>query len=342
MVTGHTGFKGSWLLMLLNHLGAQVFGYALNPDTPYSLFLQAELSKHCSHNIANVQDATQLHEYVGSVQPEVVLHLAAQSLVRRSYSDPLETWRTNVLGATNLLNSLRQLHHRCAVVIVTTDKVYENQEWHYAYRENDPLGGHDPYSSSKAAAELAVASWRRSFFSSESTIRVSSARAGNVIGGGDWSEDRIVPDMIRHLEKGAPIPVRNPNAMRPWQHVLEPLFGYLILAERLCNNDDPEIQSAFNFGPESKTVRTVRELVVEGLKHWPGRWDNQVPANAPHEAELLKLTNDKARSMLDWNPSYSFEQAVRHTIAWYHRHHMGESALNLMEEQIQDFLNEYE
>ena len=339
LVTGHTGFKGSWLVLMLKQLGAEVFGYSLEPSTTPSLFLQAELSGHCHHTIADVQDFSCMQKYVLTVQPDIVFHLAAQSLVRRSYSEPLETWRINVMGTANLLNSLRQLQHRCAIVIVTTDKVYENREWHFGYRESDQLGGYDPYSSSKAAVELAVASWRNSFFGSDSPCRVATARAGNVIGGGDWSQDRIVSDMVRHLSKGKAIPVRNPNAMRPWQHVFEPLTGYQLLAERLYKSDALELQSAFNFGPESKTVRTVRELVVEGLKHWPGRWDNQAPANAPHEAELLKLTNDKARSILNWNPNCTFEQAVRQTISWYHRHHMGESALNLMQEQIDDYIN---
>ena len=330
LITGHTGFKGSWLLLLLQKLGAEVFGYALKSDTTPSLFLQAELSDYCHHAIADVQDFSRIKKCVLSVQPDVIIHLAAQSLVRRSYSEPLETWRTNVLGTAN----------RCAGVIVTTDKVYENREWHYAYRETDSIGGHDPYSASKASAELALASWRSSFFNlSGSQVRLASARAGNVIGGGDWSKDRIVPDMVQHLNEGTAIPVRNPKAMRPWQHVLEPLKGYLILAEQLYKSDDAELQSAFNFGPGSSSIRTVKNLVEEGLKHWPGRWDNLAQHDAPHEAELLKLTSAKAQSLLEWKPRWDFEQAVRYTIDWYRRSHQGELAIELMNEQIDDYLS---
>ncbi len=340
LITGHTGFKGSWLLLLLHQLGAEVFGYALKPDTTPSLFQEAELSGYCRTDIADVQDFSRIKKCVLSVQPHVIFHLAAQSLVRRSYSEPLDTWRTNVLGTANLLESLKLLKNRCTGVIVTTDKVYENREWHYAYRESDTIGGHDPYSASKAAAELALASWRSSFFNmSGSKVRLASARAGNVIGGGDWSKDRIVPDMVRHLNDETAIPVRNPNAMRPWQHVLEPLKGYLLLAELLYNSDNAELQSAFNFGPGSNSIRTVRNLVEEGLKHWSGRWANLAQINAPHEAEVLKLTSAKARSLLGWKPRWDFEQAVRYTIDWYRRSNRGEFAIELMKEQIDDYLS---
>ena len=340
LITGHTGFKGGWLSLLLQKLGAEVFGYALKSDTTPSLFLQAELSNYCHHTIADVQDFKSMQKCVLSVQPHIIFHLAAQSLVRRSYSEPLETWRTNVLGTANLLESLKLLNNRCAGVIVTTDKVYENREWHYAYRETDSIGGHDPYSASKASAELALASWRSSFFNlSGSKVRLASARAGNVIGGGDWSKDRIVPDMVRHLNDETAIPVRNPNAMRPWQHVLEPLKGYLLLAEQLYKSDAAELQSAFNFGPGSNSIRTVKNLVEEGLKHWPGRWDNLAQNDAPHEAEILKLTSAKARSLLEWKPRWDFEQAVRYTIDWYRRSHQGEPAVELMNEQIDGYLS---
>ena len=315
-------------------------GYALNTDTTPALFKEAELSDYCHHAIGDVKDYSSMQKRMLSVQPDIVFHLAAQSLVRRSYSEPLETWRTNVLGTANLLESLKLLKNRCAVVIVTTDKVYENREWHYAYRETDIIGGHDPYSASKASVELALASWRSSFFNmSGSKVRLASARAGNVIGGGDWSKDRIVPDMVRHLNDETAIPVRNPNAMRPWQHVLEPLKGYLLLAQKLYKSDDVELQSAFNFGPGSNSIRTVRDLVEEGLKHWPGRWDNLAQIDAPHEAEVLKLTSAKARSLLGWKPRWDFEQAVRYTIGWYRRSNQGELAIELMNEQIDDYLS---
>jgi len=339
LITGHTGFKGSWLLLFLQNLGAEVFGYALNTDTTPALFKEAELSGYCHHAIGDVKDYSSMQKRVLSVQPDIIFHLAAQSLVRRSYSEPLETWRTNVLGTANLLESLKLLKNRCAVVIVTTDKVYENREWHYAYRETDIIGGHDPYSASKASAELALASWRSSFFNmSGSKVRLASARAGNVIGGGDWSKDRIVPDMVRHLNDETAIPVRNPNAMRPWQHVLEPLKGYLFLAQKLYKSDDVELQSAFNFGPGSNSIRTVRDLVEEGLKHWPGRWDNLAQIDTPHEAEVLNLTSAKALSLLGWKTRWDFEQAVRYTIDWYRRSNQGELAIELMKEQIDDYL----
>jgi len=338
MITGHTGFKGSWLVQLLNQLGAEVFGYALKPDTQPALFIEANLSKFCRHTIANIQDITRLQKLVHSAQPEVVFHLAAQPLVLHSYQEPLETWKTNLLGTANLLESLRQIKHLCVAIIVTTDKVYENREWNYAYRETDRLGGYDPYSSSKAAVELAVASWRKSFLSSPiSKVRLASARAGNVIGGGDWSKDRIVPDMVRHLVAEKLIPVRNPNAIRPWQHVLEPLAGYLRLAEWVYNSDHPKLQSAFNFGPDIESCRTVKDLVEEGLKHWSGQWDKGALEVSPHEAELLKLSTDKVHSLIKWTPRWNFEKAVWKTFEWYYRHHQGESAIELMQEQINDY-----
>jgi len=318
LVTGHTGFKGSWLLILLEELEANVFGYALEPETEPSLFKQANLSESCCHKIDNIQDAFNLREYVESIQPEIVFHLAAQSLVRRSYEEPLETWLTNTQGTVNLLESLKTIEQQCAVVIITTDKVYKNKEWHYAYRETDTLGGHDPYSSSKAAVELAVSSWRSSFFSTaSSTVHIATARAGNVIGGGDWAENRIVPDMIRSLSKGEVIPVRNPDAIRPWQHVLEPLDGYINLAEQLYDDRMHELKSAFNFGPSTESIKTVKQLVDEGLKYWNGEWENHTPAIAPHEAKILNLTTEKARSLLKWSPQWAFDQTVALTMTWY-------------------------
>jgi len=338
LITGHTGFKGSWLVQLLNQWGAEVFGYALKPETQPALFIEANLSKFCHHTIANVQDVTRLQKLVHSAQPEVVFHLAAQPLVLHSYKEPLETWKTNVLGTANLLESLRQIKHLCVAIIVTTDKVYENQKWVYAYRETDKLGGYDPYSSSKAAMELAVSSWRNSFLSIPvSKVRLASARAGNVIGGGDWSKDRIVPDMVRHLKAGNLIPVRNPNAIRPWQHVLEPLTGYMCLAECLYHSDNPELQSAFNFGPDIESCKTVKDLVEEGLKHWPGQWDDRAKNKVPHESEFLKLNIDKTQSLIKWTPRWNFKKAVRCTLDWYYRHHQGESAIALMQKQINDY-----
>jgi len=317
LVTGHTGFKGSWLSLWLTELGATVHGLALPPDTSPSLFDQLDLTSTVNHFVGDIRNASLVADRVHSVQPDAVFHLAAQPLVRRSYSEPALTWETNVMGTVHLLNALRSLDKLCAVVVVTTDKVYENREWTHAYREVDRLGGRDPYSASKAAAELAITSWRSSFLVESSGTRVASARAGNVIGGGDWAEDRIVPDLIRALTAGLPVRVRNPVSVRPWQHVLEPLSGYLLLAENLHGSDSPRIQDAFNFGPNPDSFRTVEELVAECLRWWPGEWQVPSPAAAPHEAGLLTLATEKARSLLGWQPRWSFSDSVEHTVSWY-------------------------
>jgi CDP-glucose 4,6-dehydratase len=259
----------------------------------------------------------------------VVLHLAAQPLVRRSYRDPLGTWATNVQGSLNLLEALKSLHHPCAVVMVTTDKVYENREWDYGYRENDRLGGHDPYSASKAGAEIAIASWRNSFCGDADHqtphLAIATARAGNVVGGGDWAEDRIVPDAMRALAQGAAIPVRRPEATRPWQHVLEPLSGYLLLAQRLAGAQERggvnPYATAFNFGPSLEANRPVRELVEEALKYWNGQWEDLSDRTAPHEAGRLHLQIDKAHHQLGWQPRWPFTTTIQRTVGWYRTVH---------------------
>lgn len=314
-VTGHTGFKGAWLSEWLLALGARVTGYALSPPTEPSLFEQLGLAKRIEkHIVADINDATAVRSAIEAVQPDYVFHLAAQPLVRESYRNPLATFSTNVLGTAHLLEALRSLTKPCAAVIVTTDKCYENREWGYGYRENDPLGGRDPYSASKAAVELVTGSYRASFFS-EGSVRIASARAGNVIGGGDWAADRIVPDCVRALQKRKPIAVRNPAAIRPWQHVLDPLSGYLWLAVRL--SQDPSLASAFNFGPGHDANRTVSELVEEALRHWPGKWEDQSDPRAPHEAKLLQLSTDKAHAELGWAPAWNFREAIAETFDWY-------------------------
>ena len=334
LLTGHTGFKGSWLLLWLHQLGAQVWGYALEPDGDPNLF--SELFRVISptsvihHQVGDLADVTALAELVQRCQPEVVLHLAAQPLVRRSYQDPLGTWATNVNGSLHLLEALRPLQNPCSVVMVTTDKVYENREWAYGYREPDRLGGHDPYSASKAAAEIAIASWRRSFCGTAPHqtphLRIATARAGNVIGGGDWAADRIVPDAIRALAADQPIGVRNPLATRPWQHVLEPLGGYLRLAEALALQPDPPCEP-FNFGPPLASNRPVQELVSTMLSHWSGSWLDQSDPAAPHEASLLHLQIDKAHHRLGWQPRWDFASTVHRTVEWYLQHHRGNLAL---------------
>jgi CDP-glucose 4,6-dehydratase len=322
-VTGHTGFKGSWLSLWLLQLGAEVKGMSLEPNTNPALFNQLNLSAHLCHQVGDVRDRDIVRQSIDQWQPDIIFHLAAQPLVRRSYLEPAETWNTNVMGTINVLESLKQLTHPCAVVVITTDKCYENREWLYGYRETDPLGGHDPYSSSKAAAELAIASWRNSFFSGgEVPIGIASARAGNVIGGGDWAEDRIVPDAMRSLLNQKAIPVRNPRSTRPWQHVLEPLGGYLRLGQKLyeeLSTDMRELRSAFNFGPSLSSNRTVRDLVECMLQSRSGSWIDKSNPNAVHEATLLNLVTDKAFHLLNWQPVWGFERTVQETVDWYHQ-----------------------
>jgi CDP-glucose 4,6-dehydratase len=330
LLTGHTGFKGSWLLLWLQQLGAEVWGYSLPPEPERNLFRQLSRDhppgRSWHHREADLADRASLQDWVQEAQPEVVIHLAAQPLVRLSYVDPLGTWATNVQGSLNLLEALKPLQHPCAVVMVTTDKVYQNREWTYGYREPDRLGGHDPYSASKAAAEIAIASWRASFCGTAAHqtphLRIATARAGNVIGGGDWADDRIVPDAIRALAAGEAIAVRNPAATRPWQHVLEPLGGYLRLAEALATGSEPPCE-AFNFGPHLESNRPVSELVTTMLSHWPGEWLDQSDPNAPHEANLLHLQIDKAHHQLGWQPRWDYATTIARTVGWYRAVHEG-------------------
>ena len=320
-ITGHTGFKGAWLAFWLLQMGSRVVGLALDPETQPSLFEQLTLAQDISHHIGDIRNLELVTSLVKGNQPDVIFHLAAQPLVRRSYREPRLTWETNVLGTINVLEALRSLEYPCAAVLITTDKVYENREWVHAYRETDPLGGHDPYSSSKAGAEIAIASWRKSFFA-QSPVAIASVRSGNVIGGGDWSEDRIVPDAIRALQQQQPIWVRNPHATRPWQHVLEPLGGYLQLAQLLYeaapNNPlSNPFAEAFNFGPNLTSNRPVRELVEEILKYWPGSWQDGSDSSAVHEANLLNLSIDKAYHQLKWQPVWDFSKTVATTVSWY-------------------------
>jgi CDP-glucose 4,6-dehydratase len=313
-LSGHTGFKGAWLAEWLLELGATVHGFALPPDTQPALFEQLDLQHRLQHQFGDIRDADEVCRSIERTQPDFVFHLAAQALVRPSYEQPVETYATNVMGTVHVLDALRALRKPCAAVFITTDKCYENREWLHGYREDDPLGGWDPYSSSKAAAEIAIAAYRRSFFQNH-PVKIASARAGNVIGGGDWAKDRIVPDCIRALQQNQPIPVRNPVATRPWQHVLEPLSGYLWLAASLPAN--PRLATAFNFGPTHEANRTVSELVQEILKHWPGRWEDKSDPTAVHEAGLLQLSIDKANALLDWSPVWNFPTAIEQTVRWY-------------------------
>lgn len=323
LITGHTGFKGAWLSLWLLKLGARVTGVSLPPRTDPALFDQLGLAVELDHRLGDICRFEFLDDVLRSVRPDVVFHLAARTTVRTSYREPLETWRTNVFGTLHLLESMRALDWPCVAVLVTTDKCYENREWDYGYRENDPLGGHDPYSASKAAAELAIASWRRSFFTAASSSgaecpAVASARAGNAIGGGDWGRDRIVPDAVRALRSGRAIPVRHPQARRPWQHVLEPVGAYLLLAEKLYGGcGDGRLATAFNFGPPPGSHQPVWRLVEEILKHWPGSWRQCADPGGPHEAGRLSLVTHKAFHLLGWQPRWDFSEAVRRTVEWY-------------------------
>lgn len=351
LVTGHTGFKGAWLSEWLLSLGAEVVGYGLPPPTQPALFEQLDLARRMLHNLGDVRDLVSLSAFVSETKPDFVFHLAAQPLVRFSYAEPVLTYATNVMGTVHLLEAVRTAKRPCIVVAVTTDKCYENQEWVHSYREEDPVGGYDPYSSSKGAAELVIGAYRRSYFSSaKSTVRLASARAGNVIGGGDWALDRIVPDCIRALNRGEVIPVRNKVATRPWQHVLEPLSGYLWLgaclatprlAPRFSEASDAQLStlvgqlaSPFNFGPALTSNRTVADLVVEVLKSWPGRWEDKSESNALHEAKFLNLSTDKANYLLGWRPVWNFEESIAETIAWYRGQEQQGEAINLTQGQI--------
>jgi len=324
LLTGHTGFKGAWLAEWLLQLGADVVGYSLLPPTRPALFDQLGLAPRLSlHVLGDVRDLAALKQVVIETKPHFVFHLAAQPLVRHSYQEPVETYATNVLGTVNVLEAIRIAGMPCSVVVATSDKCYENHEQNRPYREDEALGGHDPYSSSKACAELVASAYRRSFFNqAEKGIAVATARAGNVLGGGDWAVDRILPDCIRSLQRGEAIAVRNPTAVRPWQHVLEPLSGYLALGSELAATREGsakvrETAGAFNFGPDESAHRPVAEVVTSLLGHWPGTWLDASVAGALHEAQRLQLSIEKASELLRWKPVWSFEQAVTATAKWY-------------------------
>lgn len=314
LVTGHTGFKGSWLALWLARLGAKVSAIALPPEGAPNHWMLLGLDAQSEH--VDIRDGEAVRRAISRFDPEVVFHLAAQSLVRRSYREPVETWATNVVGTANVLDACRPLKSLAAVVVVTTDKCYENREWIWGYREIDPLGGHDPYSASKAGTELVAASFRRSFFDGPGRPLVASARAGNVIGGGDWSEDRLIPDLVRASGTGQPLEIRSPHATRPWQHVLECLSGYLMLGQRLVQGERA-FAEAWNFGPDREGNRTVEQVLVELRKRWPGADWRHVERDRPHEAQLLQLDSSKARTLLGWHPVWSFEEGVAATADWY-------------------------
>ena len=344
-LTGHTGFKGSWMLKTLSLLGAEIKGYALEPQTPNDLFHLIEGEKLCASVIADLRDKKRLESEIVAFQPDFVFHLAAQPLVRLSYEIPAETFEVNVIGTANVLDGVQLLLKKCSVVLITTDKVYYNNEWIYPYRENDRLGGYDPYSASKACAELLIDSYRNSFFNTKDYDNhlkgIAVARAGNVIGGGDWSKDRLIPDIVRSLMANRPVVIRNPNAVRPWQHVLEPVIGYLSLGMHL-ENDPIEFTQAYNFGPQSEDALSVEEMVKAAIDSWgTGEYQIEQEANQPHEAGLLKLDISKVKSDLNWAPKMNAKETVKFTLDWYNifntkKNYIADFTLN----QIKIFLNE--
>jgi CDP-glucose 4,6-dehydratase len=316
-LTGHTGFKGSWLALWLLSMGAHVCGYSLEPSTAPSLYKSLALDDDLQSVIADIRNLAALESAMRSFQPEVVIHMAAQPLVRLSYERPVETYEVNVLGTVHLLEAVRRTPSVRAVVCVTSDKCYENREWPWPYREDEAMGGHDPYSSSKGCAELVTAAYRRSFFHVADSPAVATARAGNVIGGGDWAPDRLVPDIIRAFTVHQSVTVRNPDAVRPWQHVLEPLSGYLTLAEHLCR-EGAKFEGGWNFGPSDSDAQPVRHLVSEMVRLWgeDASWQIVSQQNV-HEAHLLRLDSSKARTALRWRPRWTLDQALEKTVNWY-------------------------
>lgn len=336
LITGHTGFKGAWLWLLLERLGARLAGISLAPDSEPNLASLTGIAAHPHSSEIDIRDRAALAAAIGAASPEVVIHMAAQSLVRPSYKFPVDTWTTNVMGTINVLEAVRYVPSIRAVVVVTTDKCYKNHEWVWAYREIDQLGGHDPYSSSKAAAEIAVESWRASFFDGKAAL--ATARAGNVIGGGDWALDRLIPDCARALIAGRAVEIRNPNSIRPWQHVLEPLTGYLLLAEALLNKSS-SAQEAWNFGPTEADTGSVGRVVEIFARQWgsSANWRFS-PGPHPHEAGTLRIDASKARERLSWRPRLNLETAVSWSADWYRRWSEGESPQTLCTEQIDLYL----
>ncbi len=341
LITGNTGFKGSWLSEILLQAGANVAGFSHEPPTEPSLYEQLGHRQRVHQKIADVRNLSAFSDYLNEVDPEVVFHLAAQPLVRDSYRIPVETFETNMMGVVNVLEAARVRDKEITVIVITSDKCYRNLEGGVPFTESDPLGGHDPYSASKAAAEIITESYRRSYFSDDSPVRVASARAGNVIGGGDWSRDRIVPDCALASARNETIEVRNPVATRPWQHVMDALGGYLLLAEKLSG--DSRYADAYNFGPESESNRSVRDVVELFIKCWPGEWKDVSDGQALHEAALLHLSIDKAKEKLGWNPIWNFEQAVRQTALWYRHANEADAdparIAELTREQIREFFS---
>ena len=335
-LTGHTGFKGTWLAMWLNSMGAQVYGYALAPATQPSLFRLVNLDSLIKKSVrGDIREVSLLKNEMQAADPDIVIHMAAQALVRDSYAEPLQTYATNVMGTANVLEAVRQCKNVRAVVVVTTDKCYENREWYWGYREQDPLGGYDPYSSSKACAEIVTAAYRQSFLAANG-VAVATVRAGNVIGGGDWAKDRLVPDCLRAIEKGEKIIIRSPEAIRPWQHVLEPLRGYLMLAEKLYTEGQVWAES-WNFGPGDAGVLCVGDLVEKLSQSLSGQYELQ-PDDRLHEAKFLKLDCSKANMKLGWQPKLTIDECIRYITEWFLAYRQGMDMRAFSQQQIEFYL----
>lgn len=336
VLTGHTGFKGSWVSLWLQSMGAVVRGIALAPPTKPALFDVIRAADGMDHQVADIRDAAAVQQLMSDFQPEIVLHMAAQPLVRLSYQQPVETYATNVMGTVHVLEAARQAGSVRAIVNVTTDKCYENREWVWGYREDEPMGGHDPYSNSKGCVELVTTAYRKSFMASEN-IALASARAGNVIGGGDWALDRLIPDILRAVEVGQPVDIRNPSATRPWQHVLEPLSGYLLLAQHLVAHGQ-DTAEAWNFGPRDEDARPVNWIAERVCQLWGdgARWD-QSGTTGPHEANFLKLDISKAKARLGWAPTWDLDHALQKIIGWHRAWMAGQDMRAVSLEQIAQF-----
>ncbi len=340
-LTGHTGFKGGWLSLWLQHLGVDLTGYALSPPTSPSLFERASIGKNMHSILADIRDADALQKAIQNAKPDIVIHMAAQPLVRQSYIDPVQTYATNVMGTVHLLEAVRKVNSVRAVVNVTTDKCYDNKEWLWGYREDEPMGGYDPYSNSKGCSELVSMAYRQSFFNADAYekhgVALATARAGNVIGGGDWAADRLVPDVLRAVEQGQVVQIRNPHAIRPWQHVLEPLSGYLQLAQALYEGG-PRFAEAFNFGPADDDAKPVQWIVQALTQLWGSgaTWALDEGAH-PHEANFLKLDCSKAKAVLGWEPRWRLPEALAQIVKWHKAHISGENMQDVCMQQMMDY-----
>ena len=336
-ITGNTGFKGSWLSLWLQDCGAILKGYSLEPNTQPNLFEAAAISKDMESIIGDIRDLEKITSAINEFNPEIIFHMAAQPLVRRSYKNPVETYTTNVIGTVNLLEAVRSTVSVKAVINITTDKCYENREWVWGYREDDPMGGHDPYSSSKGCSELVTTAYRKSYFNYQDSAKIASARAGNVIGGGDWADDRLIPDILKSFENNESVLIRNPSATRPWQHVLEPLSGYLLLAEKIYMSGDKYAQG-WNFGPQDKDVRPVKSIIEFLVNQWGNNanWSHD-RSEQPHEAKLLKLDISKANKLLGWSPKCNLYKSLESIIEWHKNWLNGGNVRNFTIKQIHEY-----